>query len=447
MLKDTKIQKQITKLEKEKNKPNYKAYPIILVILIALVHLLDTYASDVCTKVQSLYVNDFFVIERGLSFESGLQKATIITTIGYVFTVIGPFYKALMDKIGRKPIFIINTAGMALGMILCWFSPNFIVFAVGQLCIVFFTMHDMQMLYIYEVAPSKWRSTLYFACKFLGVFGTIAIPLMRDRFVQADGSGWRNVFIVPAVIGFVIFLMSAMVLKESPIFIDNRLNYLRNVGNKTEKQQEIKTGIFPAIKYIFTHSQLKWLAICIMVICTSMYAISMYYESYMSTVLSTEDVTKALYLQPIAMSVVYLLAGFISDKFGRKPASCIFSVTAVIGFIVFFVLTEKQVSPIYVGIMLGVYLGSFWNVTDLNGMMFSESSPTELRGSIMGTQALLLGVGTAVSLVFCMVLLSFIPLKTVMLIVGIPGLVIGSILTMIKLKETKGTDLSAVKYE
>lgn len=447
MQNNIKTQKQITKLEKEKNKPNYKAYPIILIIMIALVHLLDTYATDICTKVQSLYVNDFFVIGKGMTFESGLQKATIITTIGYVFTVIGPFYKALMDKIGRKPLFIINTAGMAFGMLLCWFSPNFIVFAIGQLCIVFFTMHDMQMLYIYEVAPSKWRSTLYFACKFLGVFGTIAIPLMRDKFVQADGSGWRNVFIIPAVIGFIIFLMSAMLLKESPIFIENRLNNLKNIETETENTKEIKTGIFPAIKYIFAHKQLKWLAICIIAICTSMYAISMYYESYMSTVLTTQEVTKALYFQPIAMSVVYLLAGLISDKFGRKPASCIFSVAAIIGFIAFFVLTERNAPPTAVGIMLGIYLGSFWNVTDLNGMMFSESSPTELRGSIMGTQALLLGVGTAVSLVLCMVLLSFIPLKTVMLIVGIPGLAVGSFLTITKLKETKGTDLSSVKYE
>lgn len=447
MQNNVKIKKQIAKLEKEKNKPNYKAYPVVLVIMIALVHLLDTYATDICTKVQSLYVNDFFVIGKGMTFESGLQKATIITTIGYVFTVIGPFYKALMDKIGRKPIFIINTAGMAVGMLFCWFSPNFIVFAIGQLCIVFFTMHDMQMLYIYEVAPSKWRSTLYFACKFIGVFGTIAIPLMREKFVQADGSGWRNVFIIPAVIGFVIFLMSALFMKESPIFIENRLNNLKNTEIEKENKKEIKTGIFPAIKYIFTHNQLKWLAVCIMVICTSMYAISMYYESYLSTVMTTQEVTGALYLQPIAMSVVYLSAGFISDKFGRKPASVVYSITAILGFVIFFILSEKNASPTAVGIMLGIYLGSFWNVTDLNGMMFSESAPTELRGSIMGTQALLLGVGTAVSLVLCMVLLSFIPLKTVMLSVGIPGLAIGSILTIAKLKETKGTDLTSVKYE
>lgn len=441
------IKKQIATLEKEKSRPDYKAYPIILVIMIVLVHLLDTYATDVCTKIQSLYVNDFFVRGMGTTFENGLQKATLITTVGYVFSVIGPFYKALMDKVGRRPIFIINTAGMAAGMLLCRFSPNFIIFAIGQLLIVFFTMHDMQMLYIYEVAPSKWRSTLYFSCKFIGVFGTVAIPFMRDRFVQSDGSGWRNVFTVPALIGFVIFIVSAIFMKESKIFINNRLDNLKNIESGTEKTNEIKTGIFPAMKYIFTHGQLKWLAVCIITVCTSMYAISMYYESYMSTVLSTEDVTRALYLQPIAMSVVYLSAGFISDKFGRKPASCLFSILAVLFFAAFFVLTERNASPTVIGITLGIYLGSFWNVTDINGMMFSESSPTELRGSVMGVQALLLGVGTALSLVLCMAFLSFMPLKAVMLFVGVPGLLIGSVFTVWKLCETKGIDLSSVKYE
>jgi|GEM_PF-4243618 len=116
----------------QRQKPAPKWYPFALVALIVLVHLLDTYATDVATKVQSLYVNEFFVRGQGLSFEAGLQRATLISTMGYAFAIVGPFYKALMDKIGRRPIFIINTAGMALGMLLCWYAPNFYLFAAGQ---------------------------------------------------------------------------------------------------------------------------------------------------------------------------------------------------------------------------------------------------------------------------------------------------------------------------
>jgi len=238
----------------QRQKPAPKWYPFALIGLIVLVHLLDTYATDVVTKVQSLYVNEFFVRGQGLSFETGLQRATLISTMGYAFALIGPFYKALMDKIGRRPIFIINTAGMALGMLLCWYAPNFYLFAAGQLMIVFFTMHDMQMIYVYEASPAKWRSTLYFACKFLGVFGTLAIPLLRDAFVQANGTGWRNLFWLPALVGGAIFLLALLFMRESDVFIQSRLE------PKKPEEKDKKSGIVPALKYIFSHRQLKWLS-------------------------------------------------------------------------------------------------------------------------------------------------------------------------------------------
>ena len=441
---------QLKTLEKQLSRPAYKLYPVILIVIIILVHLLDTYATDVCTKVQSLYIKEFFVLDRGLSFESGLQQATIISTIGYIFVVIGPFYKALMDKVGRKPIFVINTAGMALGMLVCFVSPNFYVFAVGQIMITFFTMHDMQMMYVYEVAPAKWRSTLYFTCKFIGIFGTLAIPLLRDKYVQANGSGWRYVFVVPALIGLVIFVMSAFLMRESDIFAKNRLEYLhtppeqRKADKKAKKDK--KSGIVPGLKYIFKHYQLRWLAITLAITCTSLYAITMYYESYLSTAISTEKVTKVLYYQPFAMSVMYLLSGFLSDLIGRKKTICIFSATTICGFLAFIISTKKGLSPAAIGIFLGLYLGSFWNVTDLNGLMFAESAPTELRGSIMGCQTLILGLGTAASLLICTILLSFAKLGTIMFVVGVPGLAIGAILTVLKIRETKGTNLEDIKY-
>lgn len=446
-----KEEKQLRKLRAAAAKPAGRWYPIILVIMIALVHLLDTYASDVVSKIQSFYVNDFFVAGKGISFESGLQKATLISSVGYLFLIIGPFYKSLMDKVGRRPIFIINTAGMALGMLLCYFSPNFIVFAVGQMCIAFFTMHDMQMIYIYEVAPNKWRSTLYFICKFIGVFGTLAIPLLRDRFIAEDGTGWRKVFLIPAAVGLVIFVLSAIFMRESDIYVESKIKELETPAEIRAQQKaennEHKTGIFPAIKYIFKNKQLRWLTISLIVICTSTFAVTGYYESFLSTVYSVKEVNAALYLQPFAMAVMYLISGFLSDLIGRKKASVVFAFTAVAGFAAFMLASSSGVSPYISGALLGCYLGSFWNVTDLNGMMYAESCPTKIRGSVMGVQAIMLGVGMAVSLIACTVLLSFAQLGTVLLAVGVPGLVIGTVILIAKVKETKGADLSKIEFE
>lgn len=445
-----KERKELQRFTYQINKKAPRYYPYILVLMIVFVHVLDTYSTEVIPKVQSLYVNEFFVIGKGLTFERGLQQATLISTIGYAFVMIAPFYKALMDKVGRRPIFIINIVGMFIGMFLCFISANFIVFAAGQMLIAFFVMHDMQMIYVYEVAPSKWRSTLYFSCKFIGLLGTLAIPFFREVFVQEDGSGWRNVFLVPVLIGIIIFMFALFFMRESDIFLKNRLAYLeksQEERNKEKLEDKKKPGIIPAFKYILKNKQLKWLGISLIATCTALYAITMYYESYMSTTLSIEGVTRALYFQPLSMSITFLFCGFMCDFLGRKKTLVIFSVICLMTFVIFIVSVAKMVSPTIIGILLGLYMGGFWNVTDINGMMFAESSPTELRGSIMGAQALILAIGTAISLLFCLILLSFTSLYYVMMIVGAPGLAMGAVLTILKLRETKGTNLEDIKYE
>ncbi|MDR2201295.1 MAG: MFS transporter [Clostridiales bacterium] len=446
MLRPSKDSRQMQKLQKRLAAPALRWVPAALVALIALVHLLDSYATDVCAKVQSLYVGEFFV--RGdVPFETGLQKATLISTIGYSFMAIGPFYKALMDKVGRRPIFLINVAGMAAGMLLCFVSPNFYVFAAGQMCIMFFTMHDMQMIYVHEGAPPRWRSTLYFLCKFLGVFGTLTIPLLRDRFVRPDGSGWRGVFLLPSLVGLAIFLSAIPLLRESDVFARSRLAALQSKSSAPEKTKDKKSGIGSAFRYIFRQKQLKWLAVALPVTCCSMYALIFYYESFLSTVYATKEVTAALYAQPFTMAGLYLISGFLADSIGRKKTTVVFVFVTVAGFIGFLLLTRSGVSPVIPGLLLGCYIGGFWNITDLNGMMFAESSPTEIRGSVMGVQTILMGIGTAVSLILCMVLLSFMPLGAMMAAVGLPGVIAGGIVTLSKCKETKGTDLEKIAYE
>lgn len=442
--------RQRERLMKAAEKKPYKLYPAFLLIMIILVHTLDAYASDVISKIQSLYITEFFVIDKGLTIEEGLQQATIITFIGYGLLAVGPFYKSLMDKIGRRPIFIINTCGMAVGMLICYFSVNFYMFAAGQILISFFVMHDTQMVYVYEVAPAKWRSTLYFACKFLSVFGTLAIPLLRDVYVQEDGSGWRNVFLIPAIVGFVLFIFSAFIMRESGVFLKNRIEYLSKPEAEREKDKrnnERKSGIFPAFKYIFKNNQLKWLAISIAIFCTSMMGLTSYFETLMSTVYVTEQVTSALYFQPFAMAVMYLISGVLSDRIGRKKTIASFSALTLLGFAAFIVCVFMAAPPAVTGIMLGIYLGCFWNTTDLNGLMFAESCPTGLRGSVMGVQAIIMAAGMVFSMVLCTVLLSFFPIIYVCVIVAAPGLIAGSVLTMLKVKETKGADLDKIEYE
>ena len=117
----SKEKKQISKLSKMQNRSAGSKYFLVLLMLIAVVNILDEVTSNLTVTVQSSFVTEFFVnnpfmgkfytYEEGLAFHSGIGVFT------YVLGIFTPFYKALADKLGRKPLFVMSTLGMAIGLL------------------------------------------------------------------------------------------------------------------------------------------------------------------------------------------------------------------------------------------------------------------------------------------------------------------------------------------
>lgn len=442
------------KLEKYKRqlaKPRAVGNLLTMFTLIILVQLLDTYTTDISSKVQSSYLNEFLIVGRGFTENAALQYVSILSLVSVLFAVLAPFYKALMDKLGRRVIFIINVLGMCTGLIICYIAPTMEVMMIGMVIISFFIIHDMQMVYVYEVSPPKWRSTIYFTCKFIGVFGTLAIPLMRSMFMTESGGNWRPLYLVPAIAGVVILVLAFIFMRESDVFLKNQIEYLSTPPEARQKDKKgndaRKSGIVPAIKYCVKDKQLKWLMIGAACAFTAAVGIAQNYEAFMSynANMTVEQITSALYVQIIVMGFVQLVNGFMADKIGRKKCTVVFAIATVITLVLFVILPQKGgMAPWMVGLLLGLLIGCYWNVTDLNGMMVAESSPTELRGSMVGVQGLAVVIGTLLSVVVNAVLLSVVTLGTAKLIIGIPGVLIAAVVTTLKVRETKGTNLEDV---
>ena len=118
-------ERELKKLTARRNKGTYAGYFAVLLFLIAFVNILDEVTSNLSVSVQSSFVTEFFV-GKGLfgktyTFEEGLSLHTSISVISYVFGVITPFYKALADKWGRKPLFVLSTLGMSIGLFIIYF--------------------------------------------------------------------------------------------------------------------------------------------------------------------------------------------------------------------------------------------------------------------------------------------------------------------------------------
>ena len=180
--------RQLSSLKAKNARGTSSGYFLILLVIIAFVNIIDEVTSNLSVSVQSSFVTEFFVnrpfLGKMYTFEEGLSLHTSVSVISYVLGIITPFYKALADKWGRKPLFAISTLGMSFGLLIIYFSPNYLVFLLGYAVIGFFFGHDIQIIYILEEAPDKYRAAIYSVLKALGIFGVVCIPVLRNMITE-----------------------------------------------------------------------------------------------------------------------------------------------------------------------------------------------------------------------------------------------------------------------
>ena len=104
-------------------------------------------------------------------------------------------------------------------------------------------------------------------------------------------------------------------------------------------------------------------------------------------------------------------------------------------------------SEIIIGLGWGMFIGTLWSITDtLVLVMPAESTPTNMRASVMGVMSLLLSAGMALSIVLFVVGLNIVGsgnIGILSLVVCIP-LMILSLMLLSRVSETKGRDLDSI---
>ncbi len=435
------------------------SYFFILLMLIAIVNILDEVTSNLTVTVQSSFVTEFFVnnpfmgkyytYEDGLAFHSGIGVFT------YVLGLFTPFYKALADKWGRKPLFAISTLGMATGLLVIHLSSSYIMFLVGFAIISFFMGHDIQIIYILEEAPDRHRAKIYSFLKSFGILGVILIPTLRDILMGNDATKWREIFLVPALIGFAAVVLVLLFAKDTKVFISERIAYLSRPYEDRQKEKELKklqkqaqrnqSGVFNGVKYIFANKDTKMLIISHIIFDSAMPAIALYFESSMHRAgMSTSDITKALFMVPVIYASITFLSGFIADKAGRKTTVTLFSVTCVAGYILFVAGILKGWNPYLVGSFAGLYQGSYWIGRDYMNVMMTEKVPTDIRASVVGAEGLLVIIGLVVGYGAIIAGMMLMPIWWACLAISIPAVTVAAIIFVLRVKETKGANLDEI---
>lgn len=462
-----KREKEIRKWEKEKARPQSSFYMSFLVFIICVVYVTDEIASQIGTLMKTEIATDLLA-KYG---ESSIGLLDIAVMVSIPFSLLSLFYKPLADRYGRKLFLIINTFGMSVAMFIIFLSGNLYLYLIGVCIMSFFVPHDMQVVYIMETAPPKYRATMYSVVKAIATFGIMLIPLFR-RIFMTDVSQWRMVYLIPAVMGMVISFIALIFTKETDAFIDSRLHHLRMTDEEREQEklkkdsQGAQGGFIAAVKFVAHHKQLKWLYATV-ALSTVGVLITMHYqtiisygyaENYLSQGLFTSleealnsvavnEVTSALFLFPIGSGLAQLAHGFISDKWGRKCSSIVVTVITVISLILFSLGSKQAWSPYIVGLFSGASVGAFWSCGDIIALMVSESAPTNLRSSIISTQLIAMGFGYVIAYGVGLPLITALgnsAISKIVLCLALPGLLLSLIVLITKVKETKGANLQNV---
>ena len=443
------------RIEKQGAPARYAGYFAVLLVVIVLTDILDNLATNIGANITSSFITEFFVngkvFGRSYEYEEGLALHNTISLIGYVLALLSPFYKSLADKIGRKPLFVLSSLGMAAGLLIIFVCRSYPVFLIGSFMLSFFIGSDIQILYVLEEAPKDKRATVYSLLKGIGGLSSVAIPAMRATLMNNDPTQWRNVYLVPGLYGLAVTVLIVLLAKETRVYQENRLAKLQtsetsdNVTSEGSKNTSAgKSGILPAIKYIFKHKDLRTLILIKMLFDAAIVAMTNYESIMYRAGMSTESITTAEFYYPFLYCGAVIISGFLADRIGRKKTVLLFGTICAASFILFVAGANGLWNPALVGIGYGLYLGGYWIGRDYMEIISTEMVPTHIRASIMGAEGLLVYIGMAVGFAFVNVGILFLPLWLICSAFALPCILVSVFLLSRKVKETAGVDYETI---
>ena len=444
----------------ENNNPNTKKssgrrYFLGLMVVLTVIYIVDEISSNMNSSMQPYVLIDLFRIPGGnvLSAEYGraVSTATLLSIPGYCFMFLTPFYKALADRWGRKLFLIINTTIMGLGLLVCFLAPNYYVYIIGVLLVTFVQTNDMQVMYIMETAPEKYRAKLCSITKAIALAGVSLIGVCRKFFYDPQVfSSWRYVFIIPAILGITVGLGSIPFVKETPVFL------MRSAGVKDTDDNKVKEnggGVVPAFRFILRNRQMRSICFAGFVFCLAT-GITSYYTTITAAgvstgVLNNADLDLFMIVYPFINAFVTFFSGFFSDRLGRKKASILLSGIAAAGLFVFIFGSRFGWGGLMIAIGYGVFIGGLWSVSDtMILVMAGESTPTSLRASVYGANGLISGVGMLIGIVVMVLGINLVGSGNVgllSLLTTLPFIALAMVLLIRNVRETNGQDLNDIK--
>ena len=455
----TKNQKKLASLRaKEQDSLAFLKSMIWIMLILTVIYVVDEITSNI-NLMRPYMIFDLFKVPNADAasdvYANAVSKMAVATIPTYFFTMLLPIYKSFSDKFGRKIFLVINTIGMGLGMLLCMITPNYMWYIIGLVLYGFFTPNDMQVIYIMEVAPKERRATYCSVAKGIALLSVSLIGVLRSIFYDpADVTTWRRVFLVPVIGALAIGVLAYFFLKETPVFLRQRIEDLEaeeaGVTKEEKKAEAPKTRIKESFRFMFHDKQMRSLILILVLFMCAVALTGYAAETMLAYGQSDADMNTFYMVEPIVYAVFAFFSGFLTDWLGRKRSGILFGILALVGEVVFVLAAVFGADPIVLAVANGLMYGGLWSFSDLLYIVVpSESVPTEMRASVVGLLQYT-ALSNMVVTIIIGVLYQFIGSRNIgliQLVFFIPFMLLSILYVQKHLRETKDVDLSEAGKE
>lgn len=290
--------------------------------------------------------------------------------VGFAARPIGAlFFGYLGDKYGRKKIMMVTIGLMGISTTLIGFIPSYATIGIwAPICLV--VLRFMQgfgagaelsggTIMLGEYAPSKNRGLVSSVIAMGSNSGTLLATIVWLLVIQMNDAdlkewGWRIPFICSILIVF-FALYLRIFIKETPVFEKQKQEMLK-LRHQNEMHMQKDTRTF------WQKSRAFWIMVGLRIGENGpSYLAQSYMVAYVTNILLLDKsvATSAVMLACLAGILAILLAGYLSDKFGRRIVYRIFCLLLMLyAFPAFMLLDSKNEIIVILTIIVGMSLAS-----------------------------------------------------------------------------------------
>ena len=417
-----------------------KGYFRLLVVILIAIEILDAYTTGLPGVIPSNIIDEFLADYNRNTAQAIFALGSGIAMIGMYFVVVSQYFA---DRFGRKIMLIFTCLGMGIASLMIALSTSFIMYVVSLFLLYMFFSSDIWMIYINEECPSEKRVVWANIIVAGGIFGLLLATLLRGVFItgQPGQIGWRGLAWFSAILGIALGLICIFAVKESSVYTESK--------ESGELQQ--KPGFGENVKGIFKSEVRKEMSILLLI--TFIGGLSYLFQTMALEYMATEGGLAESQLNSVLIFVFFMIlagyafSGITGDRIGRKFLLYFWSAAMPVFVIISVILVTIGLgSSIITWIFVGLGVSAIWGSLGAVRIISVEIVPTEKRGTAAGLRSILTATGTTAGLLLSSVVILFFGLGIAFIVFTLP-LLINIPLAKKYIRETKGTDLTAVKFD